>query len=455
MKRRVLRWVLAIAVVLLLAAGFAWRMATSVDVIETVPLSTGQYNVRFLKADIGTLSYSSDDKLRAFLRPRVPGNLVKKLGDVTTISKYTAWRSGPGEPPLVLLFQLLTPQNALQNTTSTVFGKIEFPESTGFVFQDDINGYSSHGQGTSLHQFEAFPRRDPMLRFRLYETNGKLLMEKSIPNPGYRTGIQGWTPESLPQPQRDRDVTATLSALSVDQKARFIRPQLEFESSDESWLKPTWTHRWSDATGNVGQWLSPFEPAWKLHLTVRRRRNAQFPPEAIWKLNPQSISDGQTLTTVEKAQVVDGLGVRVRYVAPPGRISDEGGTITITPPRNPGHPGLGISAGSTTVNGKLVSQSTIESGTPFIRVDHDPLPPGVELVCDVRDEHGVLINEKLVPGHGGVNNVQFYAVYFLPGPDSKTVQLEVRVSQPRDFEFFVEPPTELREAIKASPASRE
>ena len=86
---------------------------------------------------------------------------------------------------------------------------------------------------------------------------------------------------------------------------------------------------------------------------------------------------------------------------------------------------------------------------PYVRVDHDPLPPGVDLVCDVRDENGVQLNNNLPPGGGGVNGVYYKAVYYTPGPDTKTVSLEVRVSRPKDFEFVIAPPAELREAIKA------
>jgi hypothetical protein len=117
-RRWILRWILAIAVVVVLTAGSLWRVATSRDVVDSVPLSTGQYNIRFLKADVGTLRYSSDDRMRAFLRPRLPGALVKRLGEVTTVSGFTASQPEHGEPPLILLFQLLTPQDGLQNNTA-------------------------------------------------------------------------------------------------------------------------------------------------------------------------------------------------------------------------------------------------------------------------------------------------------------------------------------------------
>jgi hypothetical protein len=452
MKRRVLRWVLAIVIVLLLAGGLAWRVVTSREVIDSVPLSTGQYNVRFLKADVGKLSYSSDDSLRAFLRPRLPGMLVKKLGEVTNVRGYTGWRAEFGEAPLVLLFQFLTPQNTIQNNSSMLFGKIEFPESTGFVFAEEITGYSSHGQGTSIHQFEAFPRREPTLSFRLYEKDGKLLMEKSFPNPGYRTDFPTWTPEELPLTKKGEGLEVTLKSLMPMSKWRQVSPTIEVRSDDPSWENPRSTHTWTDATGNAGEWLSPFEPAWKLHLRLRRRHDAEFPASAIWKIASLSVPTGLTLTNIDQQQVVDGVGMRVRYVAPAAEIRDEGGVITLTPPRNPGRTGMNHSTGSTTVGGKIVNYTSIESGMPYVRLDHDPLPPGVELVCDVRDQNGVHLNNNLPPGGGGVNGVYYKAVYYTPGPDTKTVSLEVRVSRPKDFEFVIAPPAELRQAIKAPAA---
>ncbi|HVJ85165.1 MAG TPA: hypothetical protein VM452_05940 [Caulifigura sp.] len=439
-RRRILFLLSASGLGLLFAAALIWRVATSREVIESVPLSTGQYNVRYLTAALGNLNYSSDDKLKAFLRKRAPTSIVRKLGEVTTVRSGYSKREH-GDLPLVLLFQLLTPQNALQANTSTIFNHIELPESTGFTFTEEIRGYSSSGQGSSIHDFFSFPRRDPTLNFRLYEMNGKLLMEKSIPNPAYRSDFPVWTPAALPQTKAASDLKVTLKSLKVDSKNRQVYPRFDVETDDPSWKKPSHSWEWTDATGNVGPWLSPYEPAWKLHLRLKRPREAKFPESATWSLSSLPIPAGLTLTTVDKEQVVDGIGLRVRYVAPPAEVRDEGGQVTLNPPRSPGHTGMSTSAGSTTNSaGKMVQYHTIETGMPWIRIDHDPLPVGVELVCDVRDEHGTLLSNNLNTGNGTVNNTRFYAVYFAPGPETKTVQLQVRVSRPIDVEFTVKPP---------------
>lgn len=444
-RRRVLRWTLAILVVLLVAAGFAYRVATSAEVIESVPLSNGQYNVRFLKADVGKLSYNSDDKVREFLRPRAPQWLVKKLGDVTKIGPYNSGKPEFGEAPLILLFQLLTPQNRQQNNTSNYFEKVELPESTGFVFTDEIRGYTSYGEGTSFHNIGAFPRRDSTLTFRLYETGGKLLMEKSVANPAYRSDFPVWTPEPLPTTKTVDNLRVTLKSLKVESKWRHVNPVFEVESDDASWLKPSAISTFTDATGNSGQWLSPFEPAWKLHLRLRRRREAEFPASATWKLTSLAVPVGLTLTEVNEAKVVDGIGLKVRYVAPAAKIREEGGKLTLLPPSSPGNTGMSTSAGSTGSGPTSVRWSEIDVGMPYIRVEHDPLPAGVELIFDVRDENGVLLNGPgLQTGMGGANGVSFYAVYYAGRPETKTLDLEVRVNRPRDVEFVVAPPEEMR-----------
>jgi hypothetical protein len=444
---------LAIMVALLLVAGVAWRMATSVEVIESYPLSNGQFNVRFLKADVGKLSYTSDDKLREFLRPRAPNWLVKKLGDVTKIGGYNAGKPEHGEPPLVLLFQLLTPQNTIQSSTTNVFERIEFPESTGFVYFDEIRGYSSHGQGTSFHTIGAFPRRDRTLMFRLYETGGKLLMEKSFSNPGYRSDFPVWAPETIPATKKVDDLRVTLKSLKVETKWHHVNPVFEVESDDASWLKPGASSTFTDATGNSGQWLSPFEPAWKLHLRLRRRRDAEFPASATWKVSSLAVPKGLSLTEVDQTKVVDGIGLKVRYVAPAAKIREEGGKITVSPPSSPGNTGMSTSAGSTGSGATMVQWTETDVGMPYIRIEHDPLPAGVELIFDVRDENGVLLNGPgLQVGMGGANGVYFYAVYYAGRPETKTLNLEARVSRPRDVEFVVAPPAEMREAVKAQSA---
>lgn len=460
----------AFVVILLLAAGFAWRVVSSREVIDSVPLSTGQYNIRFLAAGVGSLKYTSDTKLKEILRPRLPGAFVKKLGDVTTVSWGSVGKPEFGDQPLIMLFQLLSPQNAVQPTTSSTFSKIEFPESTGFVFTEDIRGYSSHGQGTSFQQLYAFPRRDPQLSFRLYELNGKFLMERSFPNPAWKPNFPVWTPEPLPATTEAEGLKVTVRKLNVDTTRKYARPVFEVESNDPSWLEPTSETTWTDATGNVGQWLSPFEPAWKLHLRLRRRAHAEFPVSSTWKVDslavPPKITTGvdtkglpipvpaeTALTIVDKSQIVDGIGLKVRYVAPAAKIREEDGKITVSPPSNPGRARMGISSGTTTIaGGKMIRYSEIDVGTPYIRLEHDPLPPGVELICNVRDENGVFLNDSrtLPPGRGGMNGVSFYAVYYKPVSEAKTksLNLEVRVSRPKDFEFIVAPPPHLRKAIK-------
>jgi len=452
-RRRLVLTFGAIAGVLLLAAGAAWRIVTAREPIDSVPLSTGQYNVRFLKADVGTLNYTSDDNLRAFLRPRLPGPLVKKLGDVTTIRGHAPACPEFGEPPLILLFQLLTPRNTVQTTTATVFGKIEFPESTGFVFTEDINGYNSNGQGTSLHHFTAFPRREPQLHFRLFEQNGKLLMEKSVANPGYRADFPVWTPEPLPQTKALAPIQVTLRSLKAAAKHRFIEPIVEVASDDPSWLNPERTVQWADATGNTGGWLSPFETAWKLHLRLRRRRDADFPAAFTWLADPIAVPEGLAITKAEQSKVIDGIEFRIRYVAPAGEIEQVGDTITVTAPRNPGVPGMSVSAGSRPgPKGGQLPYSSIESGVPFIRVDYDRMPAGSQPLFDVIDDQGAVINSKIYPGGGGLNNTRFYAVYFPADAKTTKVTLKVRVSRPRDFEFLVAPPAGLRDAVRNEPA---
>jgi hypothetical protein len=448
-RRRILLWIVVALVPLLLVAAVVWRMATSAEVIESFSLSNGQYNVRFLKADVGKLSYTSDDRIRAFLRPRAPRWFVKKLGDVTTISGFNAGKPEFGEPPLVLLFQLLTPQNGLQNNTTNVFERIEFPESTGFVYVDEIRGYTSHGQGTTFHTIGAFPRRDRTLSFRLYETGGKLLMEKWLPNPAYRNDFPDWTPQTLPATKTVDNVRVTLKSLKVESKWHHVNPVFEVDSEDASWLKPVANSTLTDATGNAGQWLSPFEPAWKLHLRLRRRRDAEFPASATWKVPSLAVPKGLSLTQIDEAKVVDGIGLKIRYVAPAAKIREEGGTVTVSPPGSPGNTGMSTSAGSTGSGGKMVQWTEVDVGMPYVRVDHDPLPTGVELIFDVRDENGVLLNGVgLPPGMAGANGVSFYAVYYAGRPETTMLNLEVRVNRPRDVEFVVAPPAEMREAVK-------
>ena len=447
MNRRRLAIVIGLLCIIALAIGL--RSLSPPPLPVSVPLSSGKYRVRFLKADAGTLKYSSDSALRKLFRPWLPNVLAARLGLGFDVN-FTASKESYGGLPLALLFQLTTPADGVQGTTETAFSRMEFPESTGFLFVEPIGGYTSTGNGTSLHGIGAFPRRDPNLTFRVYETNGSLLMERTIPNPGYQSRFPEWAPEPLPSRKQSGDFSVTLNSLAVHSRSRWVQPILAVTSADNAWTEPVVSHRWSDATGNCGGWLSPFEPAWKLHLTLRRRRDAAFGPRETWVVPMTPIPAGLTLTKVDQESLLDGHRMSVPYVAPAGAIHDDGGVITITPSQSLGHPGLGISSGSSMVNGRSVTKTTLECGLPFVRLDHGPLPPDVELLCDVRDQDGVLLNEGLQPSQGGLGGSHFHAVTFRPRPETTAVQLTVRFNAPRQIEFVVAPPEEMRKSAGAA-----
>src|SRR5262249_40418898 len=157
-----------------------------------------------------------------------------------------------------------------------------------------------------------------------------------------------WTPEAMPATKEVEGVIVTLKSLKHVEKWRHVNPVFDVECDDASWQRPVPTHVWTDATGNSGSWLSPFEPAWKLHLRLRRRRDAEFPANAKWKLSglavPNEYSSGLDSKTsaealkavqlipVDQSQTVDGIGLKVRYVAPASKIREENGTTTLSPP---------------------------------------------------------------------------------------------------------------------------
>jgi hypothetical protein len=425
-----------------------WRVAAHKEVIDSVPLSGGKFNVRFLAADVGTLNYSSDTRLQAVLRQWLPRPLVQKLGPELRIGGYRAWSRHPGTKPLVLLFQLLTSVNTVQNETTDVFDRIEFPESTGYVFVHTIGGYTSHGLGTSIQQFEAFPRRDRTLTFRLYQDGGKLLMEKSVNNPAYQASFSEWTPEPLPALKQVEDVIVHLTELKVADNG-MTWPQFRVESTDASWLNPRTWHYWTDATGNAGDQLSPFEPAWKLHVSLSRRRDAQFPESSEWTSDPIPLPVGLSLSTVDREKYVDGVRLHFRYVAPASEVHEEAGKVTVKESGQPGRSGFSVSAGSRGSGAGMVSYSSIDCGVPYIRLDHDALPTGVELLIDVLDDQGRLLNDNMHPGQNGLNNISFHGVTFEPKRDTKTVRLRARVSRSKGVEFVVAPPKVMRERSSA------
>jgi hypothetical protein len=453
-RRGLLPWFIVAWVVVPVAASVVWWWVAPQGTTGYVRLSDGKSAVKFLTAGVGEVAYTSDDPLRAFLRPRLPQSVVGILGDV--LEGQTFGGSARARD-LAVMYHVRRLQPGSADRLAGVIGTVELQESTGFTFVhrgDGFHVFSADSfklpvavNGLHVKGIEAFPRRDPTLTFRLFESGsgaagngvGPLVMEKTILNPGYRASFPTWVPEPVPTTKASGDLRVTLTSLRVDAQEYRVIPVLSVAGDDSGWREPNVTWTWADATGNAGEWLSPFEPAWKLHVSVRKRRDAEFSAHETWIVRDIAVPVGKSVTLVAQAGVVDGVSIDVRSADPAN------GTGVLGDPR-PASPPVDLERAA------MMSSfvGTPPMVKPFIRVDVDVAawPAKANLDFIVRDEHGARLNN----GEYDTEGHQFL-VPFDPGPDTKTVSLEVRVIRPREVEFLVAPSQEMRDAVTRAAAA--
>lgn len=388
--------------------------------------------VRLVKVGIGIIPYDSYPPLKALVADSVPNRFQSRLG--TRIK--TTHTCQPHEIGLVFLHR--TKDDQPKNDPQQFLSRMEFIDSKGFVFNVRVSGYGSYG-GVMLIDEGPFPRRDPTLHMRLFELQtDRLLFDLHVPNPGYKPTFDEWVPEPVPATQTAAPVTVTLKRGPADIPAKYLREEdIEITSTDPRWTatRPQ-RHVWlTDATGNKAYQfsdLSPFEPAWKLHVRVRRNAAAEFSPDEVWRTKLVTLPAALTAERLKLGGVAGGVEFSTNYVTSAGEVHDDGTELTVTPASG------GNSSSSGTMKGK--AYTTVDSPLPFFQLSHSMLDEETELVIVVKDQAGrTLTNDRSNSVTYGTSGISSRRVQFQPTPETTEVQLEVIVNRGRTFEFLVAP----------------
>jgi len=408
-------------------------------------LSDGLRRVTFLQAGAGAFKYSSDSRVTSWLRSWLPNALAAKLPPLTSFSS-SGNNGRNGSPQLSLLFRfdhVVDGQVVPTSNVEQAFSRFEFQESTGFTFSQ-LAGSSSSSNNLVAFHVDSFPRRDRTLHVRAFERGTeKPLFDFTIPNPGWSETFPEWRPESIPVSQTDEPITATLRSVSqrpYEGQGSYLVADVETTASVPAWRKNHFSYWFEDATGNCDPVLSPFEPAIRVHVLVHRDEDAEFTSSEAWALPAFAFAAPNSVQEINQKRTLDGVSVDVRYLSSAGRVRDEGGQITVSPPSSPGQSGTSTSNGSNFRNGKQVSYTEVDCGVPFIRVDMSPLPPNTELLTLVADQNGKPLKQYNTGTTHGFSGGSFRLVQFDPESDTETVSLKIIVNRARAFEFTVASP---------------
>ena len=129
-----------------------------------------------------------------------------------------------------------------------------------------------------------FPRRDQDLTIRMTLLAAKMnekdiTQQFTIPNPFYREEFPVWTPETVPATKTVDGMTVQLANLGYGWK--YFNPSFLQQVGEDRWERCDSFMHIEDATGNQGESLSPFEPAWKIMADIFPVSSSHFPVEQV------------------------------------------------------------------------------------------------------------------------------------------------------------------------------
>jgi hypothetical protein len=422
--------------------------------LAEVPLSDGVNKFRLVKMVEGPLDYDWKDTTPQIQRMLPPPFGLPHVPFVPIhLNGFTTFERFPG---ISLLFRPVDSRGRYSSGQQRGFfhPDIEIQESTGFVFfgpgrQPPVNFAAF---GAVAMTTAAIPRRDPTIKLVIRESprpaSASVAMEAA--NPFYQREVPVWEGESLPAKRSVDGLTVTLRGLRMESFER-IGVDCHIESTVKNW-HPGWKTWLEDATGNRGHRLSPFEPAWKVHIALDFRPDAEFPAASVWHVGRFRRPANQTFVELQPPKTVGGVVLQKAVLAGAGALQIQDGKLSMSPGSGKAGNGFSSSGKTTTVKGRPVQTEELESGVPFLHVHHEPVNHLKTVL--VRAVSG---SQVITGGLGGLtsNGKHSTIVTFKDWPDDDAEwDLEFIVAENPFVEFFVTPTPEIRDALMKPPANQ-
>ncbi len=353
----------------------------------------------------------------AVVSKRLPAPRVTSVRDVA---------SRTGAQSLLLLFERqYKPQSVNQKGEFRDLVKLEFEDADGHRLRAQSK-FQSFPDGREILSFESFPRRDQKLVIHLTDSADRTKTTSfEIENPGFRTNFPDWSPAGLPQTRSDAAMDVTLRELDADSVAKGKRLPVDVAVRDPAWNRHLVTAWIEDATGNHGDQLSPFETPWKARVSIARTDPAALLPGDKWMLGPFPLSPEGSKIPIEQSREVNGVTFRVRHLETHKSQIPQG-------VRSPIHPEGSSTPLDSAIRDREFRVEFAESGFHWITF--------------VEDQSGLRLKEVSQPIAKRGKARAMFGVRFTPKPDTTHVSLTLTVSRPKEFEFLIVPPAEIKSA---------
>ncbi|MBX3441903.1 MAG: hypothetical protein KF774_05810 [Planctomyces sp.] len=326
--------VVTFAGVLAVVVGFTRGPAAPEPFLVEAHLTDSVHRLRLLKLQAGALDYDWQDPAppiaRALSLPGYPRHVPFVPVHLPGRVKVDHWgRTHRDVEGLSFLFRIVDEQGRYDDLPGW-FPTIEFEESTGFRFSVDAVGVAADHRhwGVFAGTRAPIPRREPNLTMLVQQSPDASPLRFEVPNPMHRPEIREWMPQPLPITVQTGPHAVTLRSLVVRSPTQ-IEPQ--FELSTPGWHVDPGFLWLEDATGNIGQSLSPFEPAWKGVARLMPLDAAEAAPEETWVIGPLRIPAPGEVVPLREERVIHGVTLTLESISG-GGADDRSETASVEPP---------------------------------------------------------------------------------------------------------------------------
>ena len=399
-----------------------------------------QRSLRLTRADgvivaIEGMSYGTNhvfqhgSKLLARIQKHVPNAIQKWIGSPLQVTEHTS------EPKLIIWYSLFDPATASYvNPNQDHF---EIADEHGCVFE--IHNYGGGGSTPTFSVHKAYvdvvPRRQKTFTFHPKFANTPAL-EFTLPNPFYSPVKQEWNTEPLPALRTFGKTNFTLTNV----KGYFHKSGNSFESkfnilcdgSDRTdWFSPS--VKYIDATGNSGQSLCPYEPAWKVHVDFYHSYRAPFPEEAIWCISTVEAPDSGKVVPIIAETRIGKAHIRPLALCGPGDYRFSNGVNIAATPWQPSWAGEMLSISSSGTGTLTEFQFRKKQCTLLMQIED--LDAFEELLVRAKDETGHFFGAAFRGGGG-----HMYQYELELSTNCHRISLQFIQQEPFRAEYVIAPP---------------
>lgn len=413
--------IIAIVVFLILLRG---------DHARLVELPDGK-TIELLGTTVGGQIFNTEKRWQKLARRFLPNRWQSWIPNAMTGS------CGSGSNSITVFLRVSDPTGA--RIFGTPWQHYGAEDSDGFRYTRE-GGYCSFGGGASDQviglSLQAFPRRESSFRLHFYDADDAVMTSLTVPNP-VKGPFPQWEASPLPQSTTNGPVVLTLESIEyyTNSTWKSIRPRWKLASADPEWKRARARYSvLSDATGNSAQWLSPREPAWRLHTVVHREHEDDFRRDERWSVDQIKVPAEDGFTPIDQETNLRGVTILAKVISSAGKLTVTNG---VSRGHTPFRPGDG--SHSTTSSGNLRTESW-SAEKPFVLLEARNVQPDDEIRITLFDDLGQKINLEDNHGYSGSSaGGRMYAPQFELPPGTKSLSLEIILSRPLIFDFMVNP----------------